>query len=340
MKRLFDSLSEKINGVMPPWSTKLGHGGIEYIARLCSAIPRPSAGVGGTRSGRRSGHHSCPKKGWTEKADRDRRCSRTNFFKVLQDHTPAIRCGPMSNGRTCRGRDRAVTALGTPVSRESCPSCSANTSTARERLEEEDNGSSQSQSQRPVREHRPLEEGVSERWPASHQHGHQEEGVAGRFLPRGKAYTDETIEVNDHDFSSAGSGVVIPHGLYDVGKNKGFVHLNTSHDTSELACDSLARGGIRRASHYPLAKKCCCCAMAAAATARPCICSKKTSKAGEPARHRDSRGPLPALLLQVQSDRAPPLSHLTRACRRDLLHARDRSLLHGQGQNEKGLKAK
>ena len=36
---------------------------------------------------------------------------------------------------------------------------------------------------------------------------------------------------------------MIPHSLYDVGKNKGFVHLNTSHDTSELACDSLAAVG-------------------------------------------------------------------------------------------------
>jgi hypothetical protein len=33
---------------------------------------------------------------------------------------------------------------------------------------------------------------------------------------------------------------VIPHGIDDVGLNRGFVHLNTSHDTSELACDSLA----------------------------------------------------------------------------------------------------
>jgi Rhodopirellula transposase DDE domain len=49
-----------------------------------------------------------------------------------------------------------------------------------------------------------------------------------------------TIEVNDHDFGSMGSGTVIPHGIYDVGLNRGFVHLNTSHDTSELACDSLA----------------------------------------------------------------------------------------------------
>src|SRR5436305_5194492 len=64
--------------------------------------------------------------------------------------------------------------------------------------------------------------------------------LLGDFYREGKAYTHETITVNDHDFGSAGSGVVIPHGLYDVGRNLGFVHLNTSHDTSELACDSIA----------------------------------------------------------------------------------------------------
>ena len=80
--------------------------------------------------------------------------------------------------------------------------------------------------------------------------------LLGDFYREGKAYTDETIEVNDHDFSSAGSGVVIPHGLYDVGKNKGFVHLNTSHDTSELACESIAAWWVQEGqADYPRAKK-------------------------------------------------------------------------------------
>ena len=51
-------------------------------------------------------------------------------------------------------------------------------------------------------------------------------------------------------------GTVIPHSLYDVGKNKGFVHLNTSHDTSELACDSLAAWWEEEGrAYYPKAKK-------------------------------------------------------------------------------------
>jgi hypothetical protein len=64
--------------------------------------------------------------------------------------------------------------------------------------------------------------------------------LLGDFYRDGAIEAQATIEVNDHDFASMGSGAVIPHGIYDVGLNRGFVHLNTSHDTSELACDSLA----------------------------------------------------------------------------------------------------
>jgi hypothetical protein len=64
--------------------------------------------------------------------------------------------------------------------------------------------------------------------------------LIGDFYRAGEIEAQGTIEVNDHDFGSMGSGTVIPHGIYDVGLNRGFVHLNTSHDTSELACDSLA----------------------------------------------------------------------------------------------------
>jgi hypothetical protein len=43
----------------------------------------------------------------------------------------------------------------------------------------------------------------------------------------------------DHDWPSLATGVAIPHGLYDLKRNHGFVTLGTSQDTSEFACDSL-----------------------------------------------------------------------------------------------------
>jgi hypothetical protein len=80
--------------------------------------------------------------------------------------------------------------------------------------------------------------------------------LLGDFYRDGKIDTQETITTNDHDFGSAGSGTVIPHGLYDVGRNQAFIHLNTSHDTSELACDSLAAWWDEHGrADYPRAEK-------------------------------------------------------------------------------------
>ncbi|MCP4460191.1 MAG: ISAzo13 family transposase, partial [Cytophagales bacterium] len=45
--------------------------------------------------------------------------------------------------------------------------------------------------------------------------------------------------VNDHDFPSCSDGKVIPHGIYDLRKNEASLHLNTSHDTTEFACESI-----------------------------------------------------------------------------------------------------
>jgi hypothetical protein len=80
--------------------------------------------------------------------------------------------------------------------------------------------------------------------------------LLGNFYREGVVETQETIPVNDHDFGSKGQGTLIPHGLYDVGKNLGYLHLNTSHDTTELACDSLARWWQEHGQReYPHAKK-------------------------------------------------------------------------------------
>ncbi len=56
----------------------------------------------------------------------------------------------------------------------------------------------------------------------------------------GHLYTQsDPIEVFDHDWKSLAQGVAIPHGLYDLTLNVGYVHIGTSHDTSEFACDAI-----------------------------------------------------------------------------------------------------
>jgi hypothetical protein len=63
--------------------------------------------------------------------------------------------------------------------------------------------------------------------------------LLGNFFRGGTLWTRETIRVFDHDFAEFAQGVVLPHGIYDLKLNRGYIHLGTSHDTSEFACDSL-----------------------------------------------------------------------------------------------------
>jgi hypothetical protein len=63
--------------------------------------------------------------------------------------------------------------------------------------------------------------------------------LIGQLYREGELYTQETIEVFDHDWPTLATGVVIPHGLYDITDNVGYIQIGTSHDTSEFACDSI-----------------------------------------------------------------------------------------------------
>lgn len=63
--------------------------------------------------------------------------------------------------------------------------------------------------------------------------------VLGDFYREGYLYTQEVVYTYDHDFPSFASDVVIPHGIYDVKQNTGYLTLGISKDTSEFSCDCL-----------------------------------------------------------------------------------------------------
>ena len=63
--------------------------------------------------------------------------------------------------------------------------------------------------------------------------------MIGNFFRPGKLYTKEAVRVNDHDFVSLADGKVVPHGLYDINRNVGYMTLGISHDTSEFACECI-----------------------------------------------------------------------------------------------------
>ncbi|MCX7114007.1 MAG: ISAzo13 family transposase, partial [Proteobacteria bacterium] len=70
----------------------------------------------------------------------------------------------------------------------------------------------------------------------------------GNFAREGHTHTQGPVDVLDHDFPGAGEGKLIPHGIHDVARNEGHIHLNTSHDTSEFCCGSVAHWWERHGS--------------------------------------------------------------------------------------------
>lgn len=62
----------------------------------------------------------------------------------------------------------------------------------------------------------------------------------GNFHQAGPTFTAETVETSDHAFGSAGEGKRIPHGISDLVTQHAHIHLNASHDTSELCWDNVA----------------------------------------------------------------------------------------------------
>ncbi|MEG4029952.1 MULTISPECIES: ISAzo13 family transposase [unclassified Microcoleus] len=61
----------------------------------------------------------------------------------------------------------------------------------------------------------------------------------GNLYRAGSLYTTEAITTFDHDFWSLAEGKVVPHGIYDLQHNRGYLNLGISKDTSEFACESI-----------------------------------------------------------------------------------------------------
>lgn len=59
----------------------------------------------------------------------------------------------------------------------------------------------------------------------------------GQLFRQGRVWTQKAFQAFDHDFPSWATGVIIPHGIYDLARNCGHLNLGLSHDTSQFACD-------------------------------------------------------------------------------------------------------
>jgi len=74
----------------------------------------------------------------------------------------------------------------------------------------------------------------------------------GNLYRDGQLYTREELQTYAHDFPSYADGVIIPHSIYDLRLNVGYIQLGTNHDTSEFACASLRHWWTTYGrAHYP-----------------------------------------------------------------------------------------
>lgn len=69
----------------------------------------------------------------------------------------------------------------------------------------------------------------------------KKKGLLGNFKRNGKALCTGQPKALDHDFGTFSNGQIVPHGIYDVARNVGFMTIGTSHDTSRFCCDNIER---------------------------------------------------------------------------------------------------
>ena len=120
---------------------------------------------------------------------------------------------------------------------------------------------------------------------------------------------------------------MLPHGIYDLKKNCGYIHLGTSHDTGEFACDNLKDWWERFGRvAYPEAKS------------LMLLCDGGGSNPADTERGQahlfrtDLQGLANALRMEIRMTHYPPYAskynpiehrlfpHLTRVCRGVIFH--------------------
>jgi hypothetical protein len=92
-------------------------------------------------------------------------------------------------------------------------------------------------------------------WPVISVDGKKKE-LIGNFKNPGRCYRRQSRKVLDHDFRRYAVGVGIPYGVYDEGRNAGYVRIGTSHETAAFAAATIRRWWLDDGRYrYPNAKR-------------------------------------------------------------------------------------
>ena len=80
--------------------------------------------------------------------------------------------------------------------------------------------------------------------------------LVGCFKNAGTAWSQQAVEVKDHDFLSEALGKAVPYGIYDLQANRGTVVVGTTRETPEFAVDAIERWWLDEGrQRYPDASK-------------------------------------------------------------------------------------
>ena len=248
MKRFYDSLSEKDRrryaGIE---ALKYGLGGRSYIAKVLGCrrrtVSRGAQEVSQLSSAevaqriRRPGAGRKPyEEAWAEIDEK--------FLRVLHDHTAGA---PMD--ATVRWTDLTVGQIAERLQADH--GIGVSTFVVRKLLKKHSYRRRKAQKKQTMKavEHRHEQFVNIQRLKAAYEAtgnpifrmDTKKKEYLGNFYRDGHLYTLEEFRAYDHDFKSFAHGVIIPHSFYDVRLNVGYIHVRTSHDTSEFACDSFRK---------------------------------------------------------------------------------------------------
>ena len=72
----------------------------------------------------------------------------------------------------------------------------------------------------------------------------------GNFYRPGHHYCTQAKTSYDHDYSSFALGKMVPHGIDDLERKEGYLHLGSSADTAEFATDCLRNWWLKHGQFY------------------------------------------------------------------------------------------
>ena len=59
--------------------------------------------------------------------------------------------------------------------------------------------------------------------------------LLGPFYREGYLYSEKAVICYDHDFANFATGKIVPYGIYDLGRNEGYITIGQSADTAEFS---------------------------------------------------------------------------------------------------------